>query len=222
MHSKRVPLRITSAKEEEAVRAVPLLERLRMRAFAIEKLSNVREWVKQWNKRIFEENNTTSLESCESYGSAYVKLYQVTKQVHKRLSDLQAHVDKHIKQKTQHGDRLKQLTTREDNNAVTVLELDFERQKQLEDLKAAHEQSHNKNPWNTTRDEQRNEQAQETGAEDAQQQSLHQATVTRTKKLVGQELLDELDALQNGRSDGSFLYSYFDKKETAVTYKKYF
>jgi hypothetical protein len=44
-------------------------------------------------------------------------------QVHKRLSDLQAHVDKHIKQKTQHGDRLKQLTTREDNNAVTVFEL---------------------------------------------------------------------------------------------------
>jgi hypothetical protein len=143
-------------------------------------------------------------------------------QVHKRLSDLQAHVDKHIKQKTQHGDRLKQLTTREDNNAVTVFELDFERQKQLEDLKAAHEQSHNQNPWNTTRDEQRNEQAQETGAEDAQQQSLHQATVTRTKKMVGQELLDELDALQNGRSDGSFLYNYFDKKETAEKYKKRF
>ena len=64
MHSKRVPLRITSAKEEEAVRAVPLLERLRMRAFAIEKLSNVREWVKQWNEWIFEEKNTKSLESC--------------------------------------------------------------------------------------------------------------------------------------------------------------
>jgi len=28
--------------------------------------------------------------------------------------------------------------------------------------------------------------------------------------------------LQNGRSDGSFLYNYFDKKETAEKYKKHF
>jgi len=145
----------------------------------------------------------------------------VTEPVHKRLNELQAHVGKHAMEKSEYGEEIKKNITDNENNTLRVFELHFETQEKLEDLKASHEQNNNQGSSNTNTGDQRNEQAQQTGG-NAQQQSAPHSTVTRGRKLSYQELLDELIALRNGRSDGSFLYNYLGDRETAETYRKCF
>ena len=127
--SKKLPSRISSTKQQQAVRAAHLFDRVRMRAFAIEKLDRVREWAKQWNQRLSEENSNTFLEGKESYSSVYTNLLHVTEPVHKRLNELQAHVGKHAMEKSEYGEEIKKNITDNENNTLRVFELHFETRK---------------------------------------------------------------------------------------------
>jgi hypothetical protein len=139
----------------------------------------------------------------------------------KRLSDVQAHIDKYTN--TKHGDRMKHMLMQheEEGTMLTVFAVRFETQKQLDDLhlSLAHNEQNNNQQTGAT-----NEQTQHPPAEAGtrQHQSAPYATVTRTKELVGNQLLDGLAGLQKGQNNEDFLYSYIGDKQAVEMYKECF
>jgi len=90
---------IKSEKQQDTIRAAALLDRLRMRNFALDKLETVQEFAKQWHQRLVHEGDGAPEVSEEALNgkaeSAYPKLLHIAEQISTRLRSVQAYVDKH-------------------------------------------------------------------------------------------------------------------------------
>jgi len=191
-----------------------------MRQFAIEKLRTVYEWAKQWDERLCDGNTIEHMGSNESFdGKVYHQLLQVAEPVLKRLRLVQAYIDKHSTN-TEHGDTIKRMLMQGDDDSssmLTVFEVQFETQKQLDDLRLSVSRNTEQNNTQQTQNP-----PAEAAATQQQQSTAPHVTVTRTKELVGKQLLDGLAGLQKGQNNGDFLYSYIGDKEAVEMYKECF
>ena len=209
---------IKSEKQQDAIRAAGLLDRWRMRNFALDKLETVQEFAKQWHQRFVHEGDGAAEVSEEALNgnavSAYPKLLHIAEHISTRLRSVQAYVDKHAPS-DQH---IRSVVDDGSGTMVSVFALPFNTQIQLEDSMIAARRTGN----GAYEQQQEQHSSARSTTRDEAAEELDGRTITRSHKQVAQKLLDDLVAFQSGRSNGSFLDTLLDDKEEAQLYKKRF